>query len=178
MRYETRDWVIMAALAAVSAVAYVLLAYVWTALTAAFGPLGGAFIGLFQFGHLLAFAILRKPGVALITSILTTVGQLLLGDPAGAYVLGWGVVHGLGAEAVFLATRYKKPVLLTLMAAGGMAACLGHFYTYAVFGWEASQALFLASIPIVFVASALQSGGISWLVWQQIKKTFQMDVAS
>lgn len=173
MRYETRDWVIMAALAAVSAVAYVLLAYVWTALTAAFGPLGGAFIGLFQFGHLLAFAILRKPGVALITSILTTVGQLLLGDPAGAYVLGWGVVHGLGAEAVFLAIRYKEPGWWALMAAGGLAACLGHFYTYAVFGWEASQQLFWISLPIVFLMSATQSGGVAYLANLQFAQVFR-----
>lgn len=162
--YRTYDFVVMALLAAISAVAYAGLAQVWSALTAATGPLGGAFLGLFQFGHLMAFAILRKPGVALITSVLTTVGQLLIGDPAGAYVLGWGVAHGVGAEAVFHATRYRTPGPLALCLAGGVAAVLGHFYTYWVYGWEGVISTFYLSIPILFLSSAIESGLLSYYV--------------
>jgi len=162
--YRTYDFVVMAFLSAISAVAYAGLAQVWTALTAATGPLGGAFLGLFQFGHLIAFAVLRKPGVAFITSVLTTVGQLLIGDPAGAYVLGWGVFHGLGAEGVFLITRYRKPTALTLSIAAGIAAVLGHLYTYKVYGWEGALGLFYLSLPILFVSSAIESGLLSYFV--------------
>lgn len=48
--YRTYDFVVMALLAAISAVAYAGLAQVWAALTAATGPLGGAFLGLFRIG--------------------------------------------------------------------------------------------------------------------------------
>lgn len=168
--YRTYDFVVMALLAAISAVAYAGLAQVWAALTAATGPLGGAFLGLFQFGHLMAFAILRKPGVAFITSVLTTVGQLLIGDPAGAYVLGWGVTHGIGAEAVFLATRYRAPAALTLCLAGGVAAVCGHFYTYWVYGWEGVMSTFYLSIPILFVSSAFESGLLSFYVAKGLAK--------
>jgi energy-coupling factor transport system substrate-specific component len=170
VKYQTYDYVVMAMLAAVSAIAYVLLAQVWTALTAAFGPLGGAVLGLFQFGHLLAFAILRKPGVAFITSVLTTVGQLLLGDPSGAYVLGWGVIHGGAAELVFLASRYRKPTFIVFALAAGIAAALGQIYSYFVFGWESALALFYLSLPILFVSSAIESGGIAWLVANAVER--------
>ncbi len=169
--YGTYDFVVMALLAAVSAVAYAGLAQVWTALTAAAGPLGGAFLGLFQFGHLIAFALLRKRGVAFITSVLTTVCQLLIGDPSGAYVLGWGVFHGIGAEAIFALTRYRSTSFVTLATAGGIAAVLGQLYSYWVFGWQGVLWMFYVSIPILCVSSALQSGGLAYLVSKSLART-------
>jgi ABC-type thiamin/hydroxymethylpyrimidine transport system permease subunit len=169
-RYNTYDYVVMALLAAVSAVAYVLLAQIWTALTAALGPLGGALLGLFQFGHLLAFAVLRKPGVTFFTSVLTTVGQLLLGDPSGAYVLGWGIIHGAAAEGVFFASRYRKCSFGLLALAAGLAAVLGQLYSYYVFGWDSAQYLFFISLPLVFLSSALESGAIAYFAAQPLKK--------
>ncbi len=170
-RYGTYDFVIMALLAAVSAVAYAGLAQVWAALTAAAGPLGGAFLGLFQFGHLIAFALLRKRGVAFITSVLTTVGQLLIGDPSGAYVLGWGVFHGIGAEAIFALTRYRSTSFVTLATAGGVAAVLGQLYSYWVFGWQGVVWMFYASIPILALSSAIESGALAYLVSKSLAKT-------
>ena len=163
-RYRTYDFVVMSLLAAISAVAYAGLAQVWMALTAATGPLGGSFLGLFQFGHLIAYATLRKPGVAFITSVLTSVGQLLIGDPAGAFVLGWGVFHGVGAEFVFLLTRYRHAGAWSLCIAGGLAAVLGQFYSYYVFGWEQAISLFYISLPILFVSSAIASGLLAYFV--------------
>lgn len=170
MKYTTYDLVVIALLSAVSAVAYVLLAYVWTALTASMGPLGGALLGMFQFGHLLAFAILRKPGVTFLTSVLTTVGQLLLGDPSGAYVLAWGVVHGAAAEAVFAATRYRSISFLTLAMAAGLAGTCGQVVSYFVFGWQDALSLFYLSLPILFVSSAIESGAIAWLTSRGINR--------
>ena len=146
------------------------MAQVWTVLTASFGPLGGAFLGLFQFGHIIAFAVLRKPGVALFTSILTTVGQLLIGDPAGAYVLGWGVAHGVGCELVFALTRYRSQRLLTLSLAAGLAAVLGHVYTYFLYGWEGVLWTYFISIPILFLSSAFESGVLAYYVSRALNR--------
>jgi energy-coupling factor transport system substrate-specific component len=170
MRYSTYDFVVVAMLSAVSAVAYVLLAQVWTGLTATMGPLGGALLGLFQFGHLLAFAILRKPGVTFATSVLTTVGQLLLGDPSGAYVLGWGIVHGAAAEAVFAATRYRSASFWILALAAGLAGACGQVYSYFVFGWQDAMLLFYASLPILFASSAIESGLIAYIVARAVER--------
>lgn len=167
---RTLDLAVIGILSAVSAAAYAGLAQVWTAITAATGPLGGAFLGLFQFGHLIAFGIVRKPGVAFGTSFLTTVGQLMIGDPAGAMVLGWGVVHGIGAEAVFFAMRYRRPTLLSFGLAAGLAAVLGQLLTYKVYGWEGVPSQFIWSLPIIFVSSAIESGGLSYLVVRGLQR--------
>ncbi len=168
--YPNRDWVIIAILSVISAVAYAGLGQLWAALTAATGPLGGAFLGLFQFGHILAFAIIRRPGVAFITSVLSTVVQSLLGDPAGVYVLGWGIMHGIGAELIFAIFRYRNTSWLSLCFASGTAAIFGHLWSYYLYGWEAAMYLFYISIPILFVSSALESGLIAYGISSLLEK--------
>jgi energy-coupling factor transport system substrate-specific component len=161
----------MAVLSAISAVAYAGLGQVWAALTAATGPLGGAFIGLFQFGHLIAGGIIRRPGSVFLTSVLSTVIQAFLGDPAGFYVIGWGVTHGIGAELVFLLIRgYSRLSWLTMCLAGGVAAVCGHFFSYALYGWKAAVYLFFVSIPILFISSAFESGLLAYFVCIALRK--------
>lgn len=171
-RYTVRDLVIMAALSAISAVGYAGLGHVWAVATAALGPLGGAFIGLFQFGHLIAGCLIRKPGTVFIVSVLSTAVQALLGDPAGIYVIGWGVTHGIGTEAVFLLMRgYRGPPrLAVLMLAGGLGAVCGHFFSYALYGWEGAISMFFVSIPILLVSSAVMSGMLAYYVFLSLEK--------
>jgi len=169
--YSIRDVVVIAVLSAISAVAYAGLGQLWAALTAATGPLGGAFLGLFQFGHVLAGAIVRRPGAVFITSVLSTLVQAFLGDPAGFYVIGWGVTHGIGAELVFLlANGYRNVRWLTLAAAAGVAAVFGHLFSYVLYGWQSAFSLFLLSIPILFVSSALESGLVAYAVFQALRR--------
>jgi len=162
----TREIVLMAALSAVSAVAYAGLGQVWALLTAATGPIGGVAIAFFQIGHLIAGGLIPKPGVVFVTSVLSTVVQAFLGDPAGIYVIGWGITHGIGAEAIFLLMRgYGDHRLAVFCIAAGTAAVFGHFYSYALYGWEGAAYLFLISIPLLFVTSAIESGAsASWIV--------------
>ena len=170
--YSVRDLVMMAVLSSVSAVAYAGLGQAWAALTAATGPVGGAFIGLFQFGHLIAGGIIRRPGSVFLTSVLSTVVQAFLGDPAGFYVIGWGVTHGIGAELVFLMMGgYKNPTWFKMCLAAGVAAICGHFFSYALYGWQAALYLFFVSIPILFVSSALESGLLSYFVIVALRKS-------
>ena len=169
--YSVRDFVIMGVLSAISAVAYAGLGQVWAALTAATGPLGGAFIGLFQFGHLIAGRIIRRPGSVFLTSVISTVIQAFLGDPAGFYVIGWGIAHGIGAELVFLLMGgYKKPNWLTMCLAAGVAAIFGHFFSYILYGWQTVPYLFYLSIPILSVSSALESGLLAYFVCKTLYK--------
>lgn len=170
--YSVRDFVLMAVLSAISGVAYAGLGQAWAALTAATGPLGGAFIGFFQFGHLIAGGIIRRPGSVFLTSVLSTVVQAFLGDPAGFYVIGWGVTHGIGAELVFLLMgAYRRPSWLTMCLAAGIAAVCGHLFSYVLYGWQAALYLFFVSIPILFVFSALESGLLSYFVIKSLKKS-------
>lgn len=163
--YQERDFVVMGVLSAAAAVAYAGLGQIWAVLTAATGPLGGTLIGLFQFGHVLAGCLIRRPGSVLIVSVLSTVIQAFLGDPAGFYVIGWGVTHGIGAELVFLLSgAYQRPTWFKLSLASGVAAVCGHFFSFVLYGWEAAMSLFIVSVPIVFIFSGLESGSLAhWL---------------
>ncbi len=134
--------------------------------------MGGAFLGLFQFGHLIAGGLIRKPGAVFVTSVISTVLQAFLGDPAGFYVIGWGVTHGIGAEAVFLLMRgYSRPRLAVFMLAAGIAAIVGHFFSYALYGWEAAAYLFYVSIPILFLSSGIESGLLSFYITRMLERT-------
>lgn len=170
-QFSVRQLVIIAVLAAVSGIVYTGLGQIWLAASSAFGPLGGALIGLFQFGHVLAFALLRRPGVAFATSVLSTVVQALIGDPTGILVIGWGVAHGLGCEAVLLATRYRSVSFSTLATSAGVGAVLGQFFSYWLYGWEHALWMFFISLPIVFFASALESGGLAYFVADKVRQS-------
>ena len=169
--FGTRDIVIIAALAAVSGVVYTGIGQVWLAASAAFGPLGGSLIGLFQFGHVLAYALLRKPGVIFATSVLSTVVQTLIGDPTGILVIGWGVTHGIAAEAVVLLVRYRSTSFWTLASSAGVGAVAGQFFSYWLYGWEHAIWMFFVSLPIVLIASAIESGGLAYLVARRVEKS-------
>lgn len=169
--FGIRDIVLIAVLAAVSGVIYTGIGQVWLAASTAFGPLGGALIGLFQFGHVLAYALLRKPGVIFSTSVLSTVVQALIGDPTGILVIGWGVIHGIGCEAVALAVRYRSTSFWTLSASAGVGAVAGQFFSYWLYGWEQALWMFFVSLPIVFLASGVESGGLAYFVADKVRKS-------
>jgi len=163
--FSVRELVLIAAICAVSAVVYAGLGQIWAALTAATGPLGGVVIGLFQFGQVLAGALIRRRGAVFITSVLITVIQAFLGDPAGLYVIGWGIFHGIGAELVFnLMDGYENPRLSVYAIASGVAAVFGQFFSYYLYGWDAAFWMFIVSIPLLFVFSAIESGGLVFFV--------------
>jgi len=169
--YRTRDLVLVSLLAAASGVVYTGVGQVWLALTAGTGPIGGAFLGVFQFGHLVAYALIRKPGVAFATSVLSTVTQALIGDPTGIYVLGWGVAHGIGAEAVFAALRYRHWGWMALALAAGVGAILGHLWSFWLYGWQGALFLFWLSIPILFLSSALESGLLAFAIVKAVARS-------
>ena len=70
--------------------------------------------------------IMRKPGIAFITGILSAVWQVPMGSPAGPLVIVSGFVQGLGAEAVFAAFRYKRYDLL-VMCLAAFGSTIGSF---------------------------------------------------
>jgi len=69
---------------------------------------GEALFGIWFVGNTLAMYIMRKPGIALVTGILSAAVQLPMGSPWGAIVVVSGVMQGFGAELVFFLFRYKK----------------------------------------------------------------------
>ena len=126
--WTLRETLIVAVLGAVFGVLYLGWVQVWLILQAIFGAVTmDVVMGFWFIVSIIAAAIIRKPGVALVSEVMAAAVQILLGSPAGLMLLLTGLVQGAGAEAVFAATRYRRwslPVLsLALGAPGGVRLC-------------------------------------------------------
>jgi energy-coupling factor transport system substrate-specific component len=148
----------------VLSIAIGVLFWAWTFIAALAKPLSA--IGLdyllagvwFIGGTLVAF-IIRRPGAALLGEVLAAILEGFI-TQWGITAAIWGLVQGLGAEAVFAATRYKKWNLGTmLLAALGSSICsyiLDFFYSQY---WTLQAWVW----PIQIVS--ITAGGLFWAGW-------------
>ena len=135
-QWRTRDFIVAAAIAVplglVWSFAY---GFVWLTARGIQPLLGDVFDGFYIIGGVLVGYVVRKPGAALLGEMLAALVEVPF-TGFGAVVLWLGLLQGLGVELVFLATRYRRFDLLTLMIAGAMgalAAVIG--YSYVAEGW-------------------------------------------
>jgi len=112
------------------------------------GELTSDFVfGIWFMAQIFAMYIMRKPGIALITGILSAVIQIPLGSPWGAIVAASGLMQGVGAELVFLLFRYKKFNVAVMLLAGASCAVFS-----LVLDWYLG---FMAELQIGFIAARL-----------------------
>src|SRR5690606_37055280 len=156
-----RETLIVAVLGAVFAVLYLGWVQVWLIAQALFGPVTmDVVMGFWFVASIVAAAIIRKPGVAFATEVLTAAVQILLGNPAGLLLLVTGAVQGAGAEAVFAATRWRNYRLPVLMAAGVGAALFSFAYTWIRFDYGALAPGLLATMLVLRCLSGVLLGGL------------------
>ena len=118
----------MAILGVLFAVVYMAVFYGGTAISVALTPLGlSAFgfeliYGVWFMAATIAAYIIRKPGAALITEVLASAIELLMGNSGGATVVLTGLIQGVGCELGFAVFRYRKYNLLSMALSGVFAA--------------------------------------------------------
>ena len=171
--WTLRETLIVAVLGAVFGVLYLGWVQVWLIAQAIFGPVTMDIImGFWFIVSMIAAAIIRKPGVALISEVLAAGTQILLGSPAGLILLLTGLVQGAGAEAVFAATRWKRYSLPVLMAAGVGAAVFSFVYTWMRFDYGALEpGLLVVMFVLRCLSGALLGGLLAWMVVNALYKT-------
>ncbi|MCL2601631.1 MAG: ECF transporter S component [Treponema sp.] len=119
-----------------------------------------AVFGIWFIGNTLAMYIMRKPGIALVTGILSAAVQLPMGSPWGAIVIASGLLQGLGAELVFFLFRYKKFNWGSMFLAAAVCAFFSLILDWYL-GFLAEFSLgFLAARFLVRVASAMLFAGV------------------
>ncbi|MCA1950124.1 MAG: ECF transporter S component [Treponema sp.] len=149
---------------AVLSIAIGVLFWAWTFIAALAKPLSA--IGLdyllagvwFIGGTLVAF-IIRRPGAALLGEVLAAILEGFI-TQWGITAAIWGLVQGLGAEAVFAATRYKKwnlPVML--------AAALGSSIFSYILDFFYSQYWTLQPWVWPIQIISVSAGGLFWAGW-------------
>lgn len=88
--------------------------------------------GFWIFASIFLSQIVRRPGIALIASIIAAFVESLL-THWGLVSILWGIVQGLGAEIVFIFFAYNKWDLWVLILASIISALLSYaldFYLY------------------------------------------------
>ena len=159
--WTLRETVIVAVLGAVFGVLYLGWVQVWLALQAIFGAVTmDVVMGFWFIVSIISAAIIRKPGVALISEVMAAAIQVLLGSPAGLLLLLTGLVQGAGAEAVFAATRWRRYSLPVLMAAGMGAALASFAYTWIRFDYGSLAPGLLVVMFVLRMASGALLGGL------------------
>jgi energy-coupling factor transport system permease protein len=174
-KFTTRDLILLAVIGAISGVVNTGTGILWNGANAAGGPLAGAALqGAFMWGYLLAFFLVRKPGSMLIVGLLETAIEALLGNPSGIATLGWGLMQGLGAEAVMAFCVYGNFSWLAFGLAGAASAQFGTIWTAYLFGWDTTAAVvrqYWIATPIVLVSGFIISGLLGWWLGKMISKT-------
>jgi energy-coupling factor transport system substrate-specific component len=165
--WTMRETLIVAVLGAVFGVLYLGWVQVWLILQAVFGPVTmDVVMGFWFIVSIIAAAIIRKPGVALVSEVMAAAVQVLLGSPAGLLLLLTGLVQGAGAEAVFAATRWRRYTLPVLMAAGMGAAFFSFVYTWIRFDYGSLAPGLLVTMFVLRMASGALLAGLlgHWIV--------------
>lgn len=137
------------------------------------GPFGYEIIyGIWFMASTFIPCIIRKPGVALISELLSALLEVLMGSMFGPSVILPGIVQGLGAEAVFFKTKYKKFDMLTLSFAA-LGACIMSFLLSLLTGgiYKLPFSFLLGMFIVRSLSSILFSGVISSKIFQKLKET-------
>ena len=159
--WTLRETLIVAVLGAVFGVLYLGWVQVWLVLQAIFGPVTmDVVMGFWFIVSMIAAAIIRKPGVALIWEVMAGAVQVLLGSPAGLLLLLTGLVQGAGAEAVFAATRWRGYSVTVLMAAGMGAVVFSFAYTWIRFDYGSLAPGLLIAMFLLRLASGALLGSL------------------
>ncbi|MFN3764083.1 MAG: ECF transporter S component [Aliihoeflea sp.] len=160
--WTLREILIVAVLGAVFGVLYLAWVQVWLIAQAIFGAVTmDVVMGFWFIVSIIAAAIIRKPGAALLSEVLAALVQVLLGSPAGLLLLVTGLVQGAGAEAVFAATRWKNYRLPVLMLAGVGAAIASFIYTWIRFDYGALAPGLLVTMFVLRCLSGAILGGLA-----------------
>jgi energy-coupling factor transport system permease protein len=172
-QWSLREILIVAVLGAVFGVLYLGWVQVWLIAQAIFGAITmDVVMGFWFIVSIIAAAIIRKPGAAIISEMLAATTEILLGSPAGLLLLFSGFIQGAGAEVVFAATGWRNYRLPVLMAAGIGAAIFSFIYTWFRFNYSAlAPGLLIAMFVLRCLSGALLSGLLGHVIVEALYRT-------
>lgn len=126
--------------------------------------------GFWIFASVFTPLIVRRPFVAIIASVIAAGVEGVI-THWGAMALVWGLVQGLGAEAVFAATGYRKWNMFTIVAAAMMSATASFVLDYFYYGYaQMAVQLQLTQYLSFVVSSAVLAGYLSFILVERLKK--------
>ncbi|GAA0346689.1 ECF transporter S component [Bacillus carboniphilus] len=165
-KWNMREIVVMAVLSVVFAVVYLAFLPVGKILVGFFGPIGYDLIfGIWFIVSIIAAYIIRKPGAAFLSETIAATVEVLIGNAVGPMLIVSGMIQGLGAEAVFAATRWRNYTTIILMLAGMGSAVTSFVWGYFLGGFAA---LSTGYVTAMFVARLISGALIAGLLGKSI----------
>lgn len=171
--WSLREILIVAVLGAVFGALYLAWVQIWLIAQALFGAVTmDVVMGFWFIVSIIAAAIIRKPGVAIISEVLAALAEILLGSPAGLMLLLSAFIQGAGAEVVFAATGWRNYRLPVLMMAGIGAAIFSFIYTWFLFNYSAlAPGLLIAMFVLRCLSGALLAGLLGHVIVEALYRT-------
>lgn len=172
-KWSLKDIIVLCVLGVAFGALYLGGISVWAVANAAFGPIGLDMVyGIWFTASITAAYIIRKPGIAFTAEMLAALGEVLLGAPTGVAVFLGAAIQGIGCEAVFAATRWKKYSTPVLILSGMGASVTSFIYNYIAYGYASFEIkMLLVMISIRLVSGALLAGVFGKLIGDGLAAT-------
>ncbi|WP_227394910.1 ECF transporter S component [Jeotgalibacillus aurantiacus] len=159
--WKLKEVVLMSLFAVVFGIIYLMFLHLGNVWAAVIGPIAYEWIfGIWFIVSIIVMAIIRKPGAAVIPETMAAAIEVMLGNAVGPRLILAGVIQGLGAEAVFAATGYKRYNLAVFMMAGAGAAIFSFVYGYLLGGFAALAPEYVLLMFVIRVMSGAIIAGI------------------
>lgn len=171
--WSLKDIIVLCVLGVAFGALYIGGVSVWAVANAAFGPVGLDMVyGIWFTASVTGAYIIRKPGIAFGAEMLAALGEVLLGTPAGVGVFIGAAIQGIGCEAIFAATGWKKYNTAVLVLSGMGASVTSFIYNYFCYGYSKFPISMLAMmLAIRLVSGALLTGVLGKLIGDGLAAT-------
>jgi energy-coupling factor transport system permease protein len=172
-QWHTRDFIVAAALAVpIGLIWSFAYGFIWLAARGIQPLLGDVFDGFYIVAGVLVAYVIRKPGAALLGEMLAALIEIPF-TGFGAVVLWLGLLQGVGVEVVFLATRYRRFDVWTMMLSGAMGALVAVIgYSYPVEGWLGlAPGVQLLRLVLKLIGGAVLAGLVGKLIGDALAQT-------
>lgn len=171
--WSLKDIIVLCVLGVAFGALYIGGVSIWAVANAAFGPVGLDMVyGIWFTASITGAYIIRKPGIAFGAEMLAALGEVLLGTPAGVGVFIGAAIQGVGCEAIFAATRWKKYNTVVLIIAGMGASVTSFIYNYAAYGYSKFPISMLTLMLLIrLVSGAVISGLLGKLIGDGLAAT-------
>lgn len=159
--WKLKEIVLMSLFSVVFGIVYLLFLHVGNIWAGFIGPIAYEWIfGIWFIVSIICMYIIRKPGAAVISETIAAAIEVLLGNAVGPRLILSGLIQGLGAEAVFAATRYKRFNLLVLMLAGVGSSLFSFVYGYFLGGFSVYSTGYIALMLGIRILSGAMIAGV------------------
>ncbi len=178
-RWRTVDIVVASVIAVAFGVIFWAWNLVWSATEGAFTffpPAQAVIYGIWLVPGVLGGLVIRKPGAALYCEFVAAFVSVLLGSQWGMVAILQGLAQGVGAEAAFLAVRYRSFRLPVAVASGALTGLAAAFFDqwryYSEYDFDSFR---LPVFLFTVLSSALLAGAGGWLLTRALAQTGVLD---